>query len=269
MMTGVLSLREINMPFNHIDINKISVCFTWDDNFIAHQRLIAPQFTERGFKCTFYINPGEPGFKENFSDSYKALSENNFEIGSHGFFHNDFSGFSDNEFEYELQRCALSINDQLGSYPATFAFPYHAFNDGMLKTARKHYLETRNTLENSKRFGIRTASTLNEMLLSVKECISNKRSLVFSGHSAIPDTYAGFTEDTGHEPIPMQTLRALLDCLQTLQGSAEVLTFEQAALKQYIIDHCEISGNSYTLSGKQADWLNTFRIGVEKLNQLI
>lgn len=265
----MFALSDIKLLFNHIDINKTSVCFTWDDNFIAHERLIAPQFLKRGMRCTFYINPGEPGFKENYSDSYKALSECGFEIGSHGFFHHDFSVMPPSELEYELARSVSGVSDKLGIYPSTFAFPYHAFNDDTLQAARKFYLETRNTLKNAVRFGIRTNSALDEMLLCVKTCISNKRSLVFSGHSAIPDTDTDFTEDTGHEPVPLQTLSSLLDCLLTIQDSAEVLTFEQAALKQYIIDNCEVSGGSYILSGGQADWLNTFGIDTEKLSALI
>ncbi len=261
-------MQSVKMRFNHTDICKPSVCFTWDDNCAAHRRLIAPQFLKRGFLCTFYINPGEAGFKENYMDSYKALSESNFEIGSHGFCHDDYSNMPKSEFEHELKRSALSIKESLGIYPATFAFPYHAFNDDMLQTARKLYLETRNTLRNSKRFGIRTSSTLDEMMLAARECVSNKRSLVFSGHSAVPAADGNIKEDAGHEPIPVQTLSALLEYLQTQDG-AEVLTFGQAALKQFIIDNCEISGSFYTLSGEQADRLGAFQIGAGKLERLI
>lgn len=260
-------MQSIKMPFRHIDAGKPSVCFTWDDNFFAHQGLIAPQFSKRGMRCTFYINPGEPGF-EKYASGYNALSENLFEIGSHGFFHHDFSKLPVNELEYELKQSALSVEGHTGVYPATFAFPYHAFNEETLNIARKFFLETRNTLHNSKRFGVRTDSTPDEMLLSVRECILNKQSLVFSGHSAIPAA-PGFKEDTGHEPVFLHNLSALLDSLQTLRGSVEVLTFEQAALKQYIMNNCEISGNSYTLSGEQLRWLNTFRIDSEKLSRLI
>jgi len=260
-------MLSIKMPFYHIDIGKPSVCFTWDDNFTAHQKLIAPQFAKRGLRCTFYINPGEAGF-EKYLSGYKSLSEDSFEIGSHGFCHDDYSNMPKNEFEYELKRSALSIKDYIGAYPSTFAFPYHAFNDDMLQTARRFYLETRNTLGNSKRFGIRTNSTQEEMILAVRKCIPNKRSLVFSGHSAIPAAGSDINEDTGHEPIPIQTLCALLNYLQTQDG-AEVLTFEQAALKQFIIDNCEISGSSYILSREQTDILSAFQIGAEKLSRLI
>lgn len=261
-------MKAIRVPFNHIDIGKISICFTWDDNFIAHSKLIAPQFLKRGLRCTFYINPGEQDF-EKYLSGYKALSENFFEIGNHGFCHDDYTGIPNEEFEYELKRSALSINDNLGIYPSTFAFPYHAFNDDMLQTARTLFLETRNTLGNSRRFGIRTVSTLDEMFLCVKDCIANGRSLVFSGHSAIPDMDIDFNEDTGHEPVHLGSLSALLDSLQTLQDRSEVLTFEQAAIKQYIINNCEISGDSCIISGEQMDWLSAFRIDAEKLRRVI
>ncbi len=260
-------MPPIKMPFNHIDTGKSSVCFTWDDNFIAHSRLIAPQFLKRGLRCTFYINPGEAGFEEKYLPGYRSLSDNSFEIGSHGFCHDDYTGMPEEEFVHELKRSASIIRGLVGIYPATFAFPYHAFSGDMLQTARKYYLETRNTLGNSKRFGIRTNSKLDEMLLAVSESISNKQSLVFSGHSAIPDT-GDIGEDIGHEPVPMQTLSALLDYLQTLDG-AEVLTFEQAALKQFIIDNCEISGSSYILSGEQLNTLSAFGIDAEKLGRII
>lgn len=269
-MLGDGLMKHIKLPFSHIDLSKLSVCFTWDDNFLFHSSLIAPEFVKRRMPCTFYINPGEAGFEEKFLPGYRDLSEMGFDIGSHGFKHDNYSHVPLGEFERELESAASAIRALIGIYPATFAFPYHDFNDQTLRAAKSLHLETRNTLGNSRRFGIKSDSAPDEMFEFIKECVSRRCSVVFSGHSAIPQgpKASRAEEDLGYNPVPIGTLRALLDHIQTLE-IAEVLTFEQAALKQYIINNCAISNGSYTLNQRQLDWLDTFHIGAEKLFRLI
>lgn len=258
------------MRFNHINIDKLSICFTWDDNCLAHSSILAPEFLDRGLRCTFYINPGLAGF-QSFLPHYKRLSEERFEIGSHGFRHDNYSDMTLDGFERELEKAASSITEHIGVYPSTFAFPYHDFNEETLGISKKFHLETRNTLKNSKRYAVRSASTLEDMLLFINGCISDDQSMVFSGHSAVTDAAGSGAppEDPGYEPISLRVLWALLDRLQALRDDAEILTFEQAALKQYIIDNCEISGDSYSLTEDQAFLLNKFGINAHRLSLLI
>jgi hypothetical protein len=98
-------MEALKLSFNHIDLRKISICFTWDDNCFAHSALIAPEFSRRGLKCTFYINPGDEGF-EKYAPCYKALSEASFETGSHSFNHYNLSGPPEEEALYQVKASA-------------------------------------------------------------------------------------------------------------------------------------------------------------------
>lgn len=259
-----------NMRFNSIDKDKLSVCFTWDDNFLAHSRLITPEFKKRDMRCTFYINPGEPGFEEKYLPLYRALSEAGFEIGSHGYLHDNYSNLYHDVLERELEKAALSIEKLIGVYPATFAFPYHDYNEETLAAAKARHLETRNTLADSLRFAIKADSRLDEMIMFVNGCVSDGRSMVFSGHSAIPADKACIgAEDFGYGPVLIGCLSSLLDHVLALKDKAEVLTFEQTALKRYIMDKCPVSEGSFTIGKKQLDKLKTLGIDVQRLSLLI
>lgn len=70
--------------FRNLHINKLSVSFTWDDNFCRHMEFIAPLFTKYKKKCTFYINVGDENFTPQLIINYKQLCNRGFEIASHG-----------------------------------------------------------------------------------------------------------------------------------------------------------------------------------------
>ncbi|MGE5495536.1 MAG: polysaccharide deacetylase family protein [Burkholderiales bacterium] len=262
-------MRQEKLCFNHADINKISICFTWDDNCYAHIRLIAPQFLRRGFKCTFYVNPGKEGFNEKFASGYRELARQGFEIGSHSYDHVRLTGLKEGEPEHQIKASADGIFKSIGVYPTTFAFPYHDFDEHTLSVARLYHLETRNTLRGSVRFGVSTNSAPEEMFGAVRECVSAGQNIVFSGHSAVSDLKELSLPGCGYEPILLDNLNALLDMIQTVEKCAQVLMLEQAALKEYIISNCEIAGNTYALTSEQAEYLSAFGIDPGKLSRLI
>lgn len=261
-------MEVVTMRFKHIDLRKISVCFTWDDNCAAHYRLIAPLFLRLGLRCTFYINPGKKRFKEKFLAGYRSLSDNGCEIGSHGFFHDNVLNMTAEQAEGDVKASADSIYELFGIYPSTFAFPYHDFNEDTLALVRRFHLETRNTLNNSARFGIRTSSTVQEMRDTIDECAAKKRNLVFSGHSAVLSAKDASLPESGYEPIPAQNLEAVLEHVKSMDNF-ETLTFEQAALKEFLRDNCETNGDSYTLKREQMDYLGALHIGAQRLDELV
>jgi hypothetical protein len=261
-------MQQEKLYFNHADINKISVCFTWDDNCYAHIELIATQFARRGLKCTFYINPGKEGYSEKFASGYRDLAGEGFEIGSHSYHHVRLTGLKDEELEHQIKASADGILKSVGVYPSTFAFPYHDFDERTLSFVRQYHLETRNTLHGSVRFGVRSNSSPEEMFGAVKECVSAGQNIVFSGHSAVSNLTELSSPDCGYEPILLDNLNALLDKIHTV-GNAQVLTLEQAALKEYIISNCEIAGNTYTLASGQAEYFSAFGIDAIRLSRII
>lgn len=266
-------MEQYTLRFNKLNPNKISVCFTWDDNFSRHIKYIAPAFLERGMSCTFYINPGEENFEQKHLPGYMALSRQGFEIGSHGYLHENLCTLPYASSVDTVKNAISSIQKYFHIYPATFAFPYHDFNEDILSMVKSHHLETRNTLAHSKRFGIKTDSPLEAMLSAVKESIDEKRSLVFSGHSVIlnPAEAAddALESETGHNPILLDRLNCLLDFIQTKNDYIDVLTFEQAALKEYINNHCDMTNQTFTITQKQLDELKQYHIYIEDLGRLM
>ena len=266
-------MEQFSLRFHKVHPDKIPVSFTWDDNFSRHTEYIAPAFLTRDMRCTFYINPGEDDFEQKHLSGYKTLLRQGFEIGSHGYLHENLCDLSYAASVDIVQSAIVSIQKLFQLYPATFAFPYHDFNEETLLMVRSHHLETRNTLARSKRIGIKTDISLEDMLCAVCESIEEKHALVFSGHSVILSpaeaTDEQLKDQTGYNPILLDDLTRLLDFILTKNEYIEVLTFEQAALKEYVLRHCEITGDSFTITQEQLDSLKPYRIDIDRLSQLI
>lgn len=264
-------MKQYHVRFHNIHPDKTSICFTWDDNFTRHFSTIAPAFIKRGMRCTFYINPGEEDFASKFLPGYSDLLNKAFEIGSHGFVHDNLCRIPHPDAVSIVKEAISRIEKQFNIYPTTFAFPYHDFNAEILDMVKTFHFETRNTLPHSKRFAIKTDTPYEDMLDAVKEAIANKHSLVFSGHSVIFNIEENQERknETGYNPILLAHLISLLDFIQTQNETVQVLTFEQAALKEYISRHCDITTDSFTVTRQQLDWLGSFHIDIGKLTQIM
>lgn len=261
------------LRLNRVHPQKISVCFTWDDNFPRHIHTIAPAFMKRDMRCTFYINPGEDDFMTKHLSGYLKLQNAGFEIGSHGFLHNNLCNLPLSASIDIVQKALFSIQSGFNHYPTTFAFPYHAFDAEILSMVKSFHLETRNTLGHSKRLGIKTDTSLKEMLTAVEDAIAGQHALVFSGHSIILYAEEALDEclkdDTGYNPILLDHLNSLLDFIQTKSKHLELLTFEQAALKEFICHNCEFTEGLFIITQEQIDWLSTFHIDAKRLSELM
>ncbi len=103
----------------------LSVVFTWDDNFKRHFLLTAPIFEKHSMTCTFYVMPGEEGY---MADEYKKLIGKGFEMGSHGYTHDDFTKMTLSEAKENMEKSIAAMEHSLGVRPKTFAFPYHRYS---------------------------------------------------------------------------------------------------------------------------------------------
>lgn len=266
-------MGQYHLHFYKIDPKKTAVCFTFDDNFPRHSELIAPAFLQRGFRCTFYVNPGTQDFLSRHQQRYGELFKQGFEIGSHGYVHDNLSELSAVEAENNLREAAQRIESCFHVYPSTFAFPYHNYNHDTLTMARSLHLETRNTLTDSKWFAIKTAIPLGDMLTATESCIAEKRPLVFSGHSVMLSPKEADDErlknEIGYNPILLDDLYTLLDFIKQRSEHVQVLTFEQASLLAYIKKHGEVNADSFTLSKEHMDSLKVFGIDRKRLLDLM
>lgn len=255
-----------SIRFNKTSPHKGIVTFTWDDNSETHYRLMAPIFNKYNSKCTFYINPGEEGFKKYHEAGYNMLSAQGFEIGSHGYTHHHFSSLSSTEFEQQLTNARNEIRTMFNRVPTTFAFPHHDFDYAMLQTAKELYLETRNTLHNAKRFSLKTVTNIDSIDEAIINAINKRYTLVFSGHGLInPDVSLVLS---GYEPISSEMLSNILDLLSHYQN-LQTITFEQAALLSFLRLHCEIKENKVWITDDQLNHLRKFGLGAERIAELL
>lgn len=252
--------------FNKINPNKLTFSFTWDDNFEAHARWIAPIFESYHKRCTFFVNPGEPDYLEYLGKEYDHLAELGFEIGSHGYTHHHFSSLSDMAYVYQLKKSKDVILETTGITPIVFAFPHHDFTTQMLNKAKEFYFETRNTLHNAPRFSLKSNTTLKNIQKAINTTIINKQSLVFSGHSISLNKDAQNAD--GYEPLPLGILDKTLRILSDYETVSEICTFGQAALKEYIRCNCNFTDKSFYINSNQLTYLEQFGLTSERIEEL-
>jgi len=261
---------SIRIPLSKVPPNKISISFTWDDNSIRHISIIAPLFIENGLRCTFYIVPGDQKFDSLFSLEYSDLAKKGFEIGSHSYSHQYMSSLSKQESEEEFNKAVKKILKYINQYPFSFAFPNHDYNDILINKARSYHLETRNTLFNAIRFSIKTDTSLKDMIEAVDEAISNKTNLIFSGHSIITEEeYYNKQNGEGYQPMRTIILSELLFYLKKAVSKADVLTFSQSALREFIKKTACLQNEEWIISTEQLRALGKFHITQENIMSIL
>lgn len=252
--------------FNKTCPEKLTISFTWDDNFERHLTHIAPLFESYGIRCTFYVNPGEDVFQSNLCKRYAKISQKGFEIGSHGYSHRHFSMLSKEELLFELTKSKEAIINSIGEIPVTFAFPHHDYTNEMLKMAKSVYFETRNTLINHIRFSLKSNTTIEDIYQIINQAINDNKSIVFSGHSVyLKNDY--YTD--GYEPIPYKLLEKIIFFIKNNQNAFDICTFSQAAIKEYVLKNCLYNKDYYLLDKIQLLDLGKYGINVNLMNEIL
>lgn len=260
-------MRKIEIYFAKLHPEKISFSFTWDDNFERHIKFVAPAFEQNSLRCTFYVNPGEPNFVARLAPQYAQLSSEGFEIGSHGYTHHHFSKLNVENYIDQLVESKKAIESLTKKTPVTFAFPHHDFTNSMLHIAHNIYLETRNTLSSTQRFSLKSNISITNLTNALKDAILNRYSIVFSGHSvSLPDDKNYFD---GYEPFPLECLHSILNEILLYVESADICTFEQASLKEYIRNNCCYTNEKVELTYEQVSYLKNFGLNLERINEII
>lgn len=212
-----------------------SIVFTWDDNLLTHFTHIGSLFRENALKCTYFINPGDINFQPNYSNAYRELHAQGFEIGSHGHSHKYMSHLSDSSADLEFLESISGIKALTNQYPLSFAFPYHDYTPALVAKARFLHLETRNTLTNSYVFHIRNTTSLPQLIDAVKYTAKKKFNLVFSGHGIITEEdILNNLPGEGYQPLKLVILSDFLLYLKSITQTIDVLSFSQAAVREFI-----------------------------------
>ncbi|GHE53783.1 polysaccharide deacetylase family protein [Streptomyces capitiformicae] len=109
------------------------VLITFDDGYEGVHRHALPALTKHGFAASLFVTTGWlKGSYDNGGgldtmldwDQVRELAENGVEIGGHSHTHPQLDDLDEDRLRYELRRCRQIVADELGTRPASFAYPY-------------------------------------------------------------------------------------------------------------------------------------------------
>ena len=209
--------------------SKRKIVFTWDDNCCRHYQYIGPLFEKYGMHCSFYVNPGWKNFNKRYLNGYRKLDSNGFEIGSHGYMHKHMMALTKEEYENQLVMSQQLLQGWLGHQITTFAFPHHEYSEEMLELARKYYVETRNTVQNSVRYSLKSHTTLTDIEKIEYQTKINNQALIFSGHSVATDSkeILSHSRNAGYEPVLLSFLEDIIQLLLSNNAQSDFCTLSE------------------------------------------
>ncbi|MEY9489607.1 peptidoglycan/xylan/chitin deacetylase (PgdA/CDA1 family) [Streptomyces calvus] len=109
------------------------VLITFDDGYEGVHRHALPVLAEHGFPATVFVTTGwlrgpydTGGGLDTMLDwdQVRELAGAGVEIGGHSHSHPQLDRLDDGRLRAELIRCKEIVSDQLGTVPASFAYPY-------------------------------------------------------------------------------------------------------------------------------------------------
>ncbi|GAB2885954.1 hypothetical protein GCM10027074_63100 [Streptomyces deserti] len=109
------------------------VLITFDDGYEGVHRHALPALAKHGFPATLFVTTGWIRGPYDTGDALdtmldweqvRELARRGVEIGGHSHSHPQLDQVSDEALRFELIHCKEIVGDQLGSVPASFAYPY-------------------------------------------------------------------------------------------------------------------------------------------------
>ncbi|WP_447036494.1 polysaccharide deacetylase family protein [Streptomyces sp. DSM 118878] len=109
------------------------VLITFDDGYEGVHRYALPALAKHGFASTLFVTTGwlrgahDTGGGLDLMldwDQVRELAAAGTEIGGHSHTHPELDQLPDAELRAELRRCRDIVADELGTRPASFAYPY-------------------------------------------------------------------------------------------------------------------------------------------------
>ncbi|MEU7577438.1 polysaccharide deacetylase family protein [Streptomyces sp. NPDC041068] len=109
------------------------ILITFDDGYEGVHRYALPVLAKHGFASTLFVSTGWLRGEYDIGggldrmldwDQVRELAAAGTEIGGHSHTHPELDQLSDDELRFELGRCRDIVHDELGTRPASFAYPY-------------------------------------------------------------------------------------------------------------------------------------------------
>lgn len=117
------------------DGKECAVSFTFDDGMKEHYTIVAPELEKRGFRGTFWLccawihDDPQTDTTHITWDEAREMHANGHEMSNHSWSHPNLTTLSDEEALEEIVRNDDAIEEQIGTRPVTFCFPYNAYNE--------------------------------------------------------------------------------------------------------------------------------------------
>ncbi|MFF3033040.1 polysaccharide deacetylase family protein [Streptomyces rubiginosohelvolus] len=123
------------------------VGLTFDDGYADFLEEALPVLRKHGFRATVYVLPGRPGGVNEWDplgprkpllthEGVRRVAAAGMEVGSHGLYHRDLTGLSDEELRRETRDSRELIGDLTGSRPEGFCYPYGILDRRVTQAAR-------------------------------------------------------------------------------------------------------------------------------------
>ncbi|AWL84728.1 polysaccharide deacetylase [Streptomyces griseus] len=123
------------------------VGLTFDDGYADFLDEALPILRKHGFRATVYVLPGRPGGVNEWDplgprkpllthEGVRRVAAAGMEVGSHGLYHRDLTGLSDEELRRETRDSRELIGDLTGSLPEGFCYPYGILDRRVTQAAR-------------------------------------------------------------------------------------------------------------------------------------
>lgn len=191
-------------------------------------------------------------------------------MGDHLYIHESAPNIEFKYFEELLKSSKEKWLTVFNQNVSTFAFPYHDVNEQTFNRVLEEYLETRNTINNTALISFDTKSNIDETIKVINESAIESKNIMFAGHSIVPTgEYAKFNvEGLGYEPISVEFLDDLLKYINE-NSTYQILTAEQGALKEYILQNCKYDETNVYFNDENIEYLQRKGVNTSNLHNLV
>ncbi|HKL93027.1 MAG TPA: polysaccharide deacetylase family protein [Bacteroidales bacterium] len=134
-----------------LDGKSAAISYTFDDGYVEHLRVVAPEMEKVGFRGTFWVNgTTHEGNANNQKDSSrlswaqaKELHLRGHEVSNHGWSHKNLKRISNEEINIEIERNDSVIEANIGIRPTTYCYAYNAKDANIQAMASQGRVGTR------------------------------------------------------------------------------------------------------------------------------
>jgi peptidoglycan/xylan/chitin deacetylase (PgdA/CDA1 family) len=125
------NILELNIKENY------TIALSFDDGYKSDLTVVLPLLEEQKIPAIFFPIVERIGESDRLTwEDIKTISNQGFEIGSHGLSHTNLTELSLNELESELKESKNTIEQKINTKVKHFAVPYGRYNNRIIALAK-------------------------------------------------------------------------------------------------------------------------------------